>query len=177
MQGTLLPYKGIYPKIGEGVFIAPTATIIGDVEIAAGANIWYGCIVRGDINHIRIGERANVQDMTVVHVDGGYPAIIGADVVIGHTAIVHACVLEDASMVGMQACVMDGSVVEEGAMVAAGALVTPGKHIEKGQLWAGVPAKYIRELGPEDLAMRRDICERYMGIARDHMESLAGIGD
>ena len=80
-------------------------------------------------------------------------------------------------MVGMQACVMDGSVVEEGAMVAAGALVTPGKHIEKGQLWAGVPAKYIRELGPEDLAMRRDICERYMGIARDHMESLAGIGD
>jgi carbonic anhydrase/acetyltransferase-like protein (isoleucine patch superfamily) len=110
-------------------------------------------------------------------VDGGYPAIIGADVVIGHTAIVHACVLEDASMVGMKACVMDGSVVEEGAMVAAGALVTPGKHIEKGQLWAGVPAKYIRDLGPEDLAMRRDICERYMGIARDHMESLAGIGD
>ena len=119
-----------------------TATVIGDVEIGAETNIWFGCLVRGDMNIIRIGKRVNIQDLTVVHVDSQkYGTFIGDDVTIGHSAVIHACTLQDRCFVGMQACVMDGAVVETGAMVAAGALVPPGKTVKAGQLWAGTPAR------------------------------------
>jgi len=124
------------------------AVIIGDTEIAANANIWFGCVLRGDIAPIRVGAYANIQDGTVVHVSSVLKEgmRIGAHVTIGHMALIHACTLEDSSFIGMKACVMDGA----GAQVAAGAVVTPGKRVPKGQLWAGTPARYLRDVTPEE---------------------------
>ena len=136
MAGLILPFKGITPKIHRDAFIAENAVIIGDVEIGPGASIWYGCVVRGDVNRIRIGANTNLQDGTVVHCNhdpngdyretgGGMPTLIGDNVVIGHMALIHACTLESDCFIGMRAVVMDKAVVESGAMVAAGAACGP----------------------------------------------------
>lgn len=162
MSGMILPFQNMTPKIDEAAFVAETAVVIGDVEIGAGASIWYGCVVRGDINRIRIGRNTNIQDGTVIHCNhdpegdyretgGGMPTFIGDDITVGHMALLHACTLEDGCFVGMRAVVMDQAVVESRAMVAAGALVTPGKVVPAGQLWAGSPARYVRGLRPDEL--------------------------
>ena len=151
MAGMILPYRNVVPQIAAGVFIAPTAIIIGDVVVGADTNIWFGCVIRGDVNEIRIGERTNIQDGTVVHVARKkFGTYIGSDITIGHMALIHACILEDTCFIGMRATIMDGCVIEEGAMVAAGALVTPGKRVGRGQLWAGTPARYMRDLSAEE---------------------------
>lgn len=138
MNSVILPFKNILPRIAAGVFVAPTAAVIGDVEIGEDSSIWFGCTVRGDVNNVVIGKRTNIQDGTVIHVSNSLQGTyIGDDVTVGHMALLHACTIEDGAFVGMKACVMDGAVVEAGAMVAAGALVTPGKRVPKGQLWAG----------------------------------------
>ncbi|WP_366656233.1 gamma carbonic anhydrase family protein [Fodinicurvata sp. EGI_FJ10296] len=147
MNARLIGFRDCRPLVHETVFVADTARIIGDVEIGADTGVWFGCVIRGDVNHIRIGARTNIQDGTTIHVTGGgHPTIIGDDITIGHMALLHACTLEHGSFVGMKACVMDGAVVETGAMVAAGALVTNGKRIPAGQLWGGSPARYMRDL-------------------------------
>ena len=159
----ILPFGGKSPKIHESAFIAPGAVIIGDVEIGPQASIWYNVVVRADINFIRIGARSNVQDGSVIHVetdygDGGHPAIIGDDVLIGHMAIVHGCTLESRAFVGMGAIVMDGCVIEGDAMLAAGAMLTPGKRLPSRQLWSGRPARFMRELSDEAIAdMQRGV--------------------
>lgn len=159
----ILPVNGKTPKIHETAFIAPGAVIIGDVEIGAQASIWYNCVVRADGNAIRIGARTNVQDGTVIHVDtdrgdGGYPTIIGEDVLIGHMAMIHGCTLEDRAFVGMGAIVLDGCVIEGDAMLAAGAMLTPGKRLPARQLWSGRPAKFMRDLTDEAVAdMQRGV--------------------
>lgn len=141
------PYKNILPKIHDSVFVAENAVIIGDVEIGAESSIWYGCTLRGDVNNIRIGQRSNIQDHTIIHVSStGQGTYIGNDVTVGHAAVLHACTIGNLAFIGMQACVMDDAVIEDGAMVAAGALVTPGKRIPSGQLWGGSPARYMRDL-------------------------------
>ncbi|HEX9810214.1 MAG TPA: gamma carbonic anhydrase family protein [Alphaproteobacteria bacterium] len=175
MAGLIRPFNGIAPRIADSAFVAETAVIIGDVEIGPDANIWYGVVIRGDVNRIRIGPRTNVQDGTVIHVDAegehwnGVPTLIGGDVTIGHRAMLHACTLEDGAFVGMSATVLDGAVVESGAMVAAGALVTPGKRIPKGQLWAGTPARYMRDLSADELAYFRVSAEHYVGLSRKYL--------
>ncbi|HJO75555.1 MAG TPA: gamma carbonic anhydrase family protein [Rhodospirillales bacterium] len=175
MADNILPYKGTLPKIGSGVFLAPTATVIGDVEIGAESNIWFGCLVRGDMNVIRIGKRVNIQDLTVVHVDSRkYGTFIGDDVTIGHSAVIHACTLEDRCFVGMQACVMDGAVIETGAMVAAGALVPPGKRVLAGQLWAGTPARFVRDCGDQENEMIERVPPEYWEMAQEYLK--IGIG-
>ena len=175
MAGLILPYRGVMPTIADGVFVAPTASIIGDVEIGPECGIWFCVTIRGDMNVIRIGRRSNIQDGTVIHVDSiTYGTFIGDDVTIGHSAIVHACTLEPGSFVGMQACVMDGAVIETGAMVAAGALVPPGKRVPAGQLWAGTPARYLRDCGDQEKDMIERIPQSYRQLAKDYME--AGIG-
>ncbi|MCB1556118.1 MAG: gamma carbonic anhydrase family protein [Alphaproteobacteria bacterium] len=147
----ILPYKNISPRIADTAFVAPNAAICGDVEIGADSGIWFSCAIRGDVNEVRIGARTNIQDGTVVHCTyKGHGTYIGDDVTVGHGAILHACTVEDFGFVGMQACVMDGSVIESHAMLAAGALLTPGKHVPTGQLWAGRPAKYMRDLTQEE---------------------------
>lgn len=153
MPALILPYKGVRPSIASDAFVAQNAVITGDVVVGAQSSIWYGCVLRGDVNHIRVGERTNIQDGTIVHVTRErFACAIGSNVTVGHAAILHGCTLEDASFVGMGATVMDGAVVESGAMVAAGALVTPGKVVKKGELWAGSPAKFLRGLSEEEVA-------------------------
>lgn len=170
MQPNLLPYKGKYPKLGARVFVAPTATIIGDVEIEDDASIWFGCVLRGDVNIIRIGARSNIQDGTVVHVaKDTVGTFIGADVTIGHMALLHACTLEDRAFIGMRATVMDLCVIEEGGMLGAGALLTPGKRVGAGQLWAGSPAKFVRDLSEKDRGATAHLAPRYVGLAADYL--------
>lgn len=165
----VLPFRGIWPRIAPDVFVAPGASIIGDVEIGEGAGIWFGCILRGDVERIRVGARTNIQDGTVVHIARKQgPTSIGAEVTIGHMALIHACVLEDGCFVGMGATVLDHAVVETGAMVAAGAMVTPGKRVPKGELWAGRPARFMRALGPEDEALLRDTVTNYARLAAEY---------
>jgi len=175
MAANILPFKGIWPRVDAGVFLAPGAYVIGDVEIGPETNIWFGCVVRGDMNVIRIGRRVNVQDATVIHVDSRkYGTFIGDDVTIGHSAIIHACTLEPRAFVGMQACIMDGAVVESGAMVAAGGLITPGKVVKAGQLWAGKPARFVRDCGDVEKDMIAHVPPEYWAMAQAYLA--AGIG-
>ena len=155
----ILPFRGVLPRLGRGAFVAPGAAVIGDVELGDEANVWFGCVIRGDDHFIRIGARTNVQDGTVIHVShdgpharlGGFATVIGSDVTIGHKAIVHACRIEDAVLIGMGAIVLDGAVVEKHGFVGAGALVTPGKVVGSGELWLGNPAKKARMLSDAEI--------------------------
>lgn len=176
MSALVLPWKGVIPKVAPDAFIAPNATLIGDVVIGSRSSVWFNVVIRGDVNHIRIGDRTNIQDGTIVHVaTKNGPTLIGNDVLIGHGAIVHGCTLEDGCFVGMAATVMDHAVVESGAMVAAGALVGPGKRVPTGQLWAGTPAKFMRDLKPEEMAdMKRQIAG-YADIADAYRAMIAGL--
>ncbi len=166
-----LPYRGAKPKIDPAAFVAQGAVIVGDVEIGPQSSIWFGCVLRGDVNVIRVGARTNIQDGTVVHVASkGQGTYIGNDVTVGHMALLHACTLEDNSFVGMKAVVMDGAKVESHAMLAAGALLPPGKIVPKGQLWAGNPAKFWRELTAEDLANFDLRTEQYVELAQIYLQ-------
>jgi carbonic anhydrase/acetyltransferase-like protein (isoleucine patch superfamily) len=171
----LIAFKGRAPRVAADAFVAPGAVLIGDVELGPRASVWFGCVLRGDVGPIRVGARSNLQDGTVVHVDSdAEPTIIGDAVTVGHQALLHACRLEDGSFVGMRATVMDGAVVEGGAMVAAGALLTPGKRVRRGELWAGTPAKCIRELRPQELASFVDTVEHYASLGAEYEAILAG---
>ena len=172
----ILPYRGeyapdgVFPNISERAFVAAGAAVIGDVKIGEDSGIWFGCVVRGDVNYIRIGSRTNVQDGTVIHVTRKTnPTIIGSNVTIGHSALLHGCTLEDGCFIGMRATLMDGVVVESGAQVAAGALVTPNKRIPKGELWAGSPAKFFRKLGEEEQKFISTSAETYVKHAREYL--------
>jgi len=148
----LIPFNGEMPVIHQTAFIAPGCQIIGRVTIGAQAGIWFNCVLRGDVNTISIGARSNIQDGTVIHCDsdfdgsGGYPTIIGEDVLVGHMALLHGCTIEDRGFVGLGAVVMNGCVIESDGMLAAGAMLTPGKRLPNRQLWAGRPARYLRDL-------------------------------
>lgn len=165
----ILPYKDKNPLIAQSAYIAPNVSIIGDVEIGPGSSVWFGCTIRGDVNHIRIGARTNVQDNSVLHVASQrYGTVLGDDVTVGHGAILHACTVKDGGFVGMQACVMDGAVIEEKAMVAAGALVTPGKIIPGGELWGGRPARFMRGLTGDELRYIEHSARLYADLARQY---------
>lgn len=174
-MGLIRGFAGKRPKIDPAAFVAETAAVIGDVEIAAGASVWYGCVLRGDINRIRVGRNTNIQDGTVVHVnhdrvgDGGMPTFIGDNVVIGHMALIHACTLEDGAFIGMGAVIMDEAVVERGAMVAAGALVTPRKVVKSGELWAGRPARFLRKLRESEAAEGPYIAKHYAELGAAYL--------
>lgn len=169
MEPLILPYRGILPRIAASAFVAPGAVVIGNVEIGENASIWFGCVLRGDVAAIVVGADSNVQDGTVVHGSTGKPPVwIGAEVTIGHMALIHACRLEDGSFVGMKVCVSDAAVVEGGAMVAAGALVTPGKRVPRGKLWGGSPARFMRTLGDKERRYIAELPGRYVGLAAEH---------
>ena len=173
MTALVLPYQGILPKIAKDAFIAPSASIIGDVEIGSKSGVWFNVTIRGDVAKVTIGEGTNIQDGTSIHVTrDGHPTIIGNRVTIGHAALLHACKLEDDSFIGMGALVMDDAVVESGAMVAAGAMVTQGKRIPKGQLWAGRPAKYFRDLTEEESAFIPISAAHYIKHAEEYLAEL-----
>jgi gamma-carbonic anhydrase len=174
MSGLTLPYEETLPTIADDAFIAPNATIIGDVVIGADSGIWFNCLLRGDVNEIRVGERTNIQDGTIVHVSGtGQGTYIGDDITIGHMALIHACTLQDGCFIGMKATVMDDCVVESGAMVAAGALVPPGKTVPGGQLWGGTPARYLRDIRDSDLEMIRYTAPHYVKLAQRYRKGIS----
>ena len=178
---TIVPIHGKTPRIDPSAFIAPGCRIIGDVTIGPQVSIWYNCVLRADVSRIVIGARSNVQDGSVIHVDSpreghksGHPTIIGDDVLIGHLAMVHGCLLHDRAFVGLGSIVMDGCEIESGAMLAAGALLAPGRRIPAGQLWAGRPAKYVRDLSEAELAGQRIGVDHYVDLARRHAAALRG---
>lgn len=169
-------FQGIHPNIDPSAFVAETAVIIGDVEIGAQSSVWYNCVVRGDVNHIRIGARSNVQDLSMLHVthkkhdgDPGAPLIIGDDVTIGHGVTLHGCTLQNGCFIGMQALVMDHAVVGEGALVGARALVTEGTVIPPHTLWVGAPARYKRDLTPAEVARLKKSAGNYVNYARQYI--------
>jgi carbonic anhydrase/acetyltransferase-like protein (isoleucine patch superfamily) len=166
-MGPLFAFEGKMPSVAADAFVAPTASIIGDVVIGALSGIWFGCVLRGDTNYIRVGARTNIQDGTIIHVNrGSFPTIIGDDVTVGHAAIVHACTLKDRAFVGMGATVLDGAVIEEGGMLAAGALLTPGKRIGPGELWQGSPARLWRVMDAEEQAKFAQTGTHYVELAQ-----------
>ena len=170
------PFKEMTPQIDDSAFIAETAVIIGDVTIGAESSLWYNVVARGDVNFIRIGARSNVQDLTMLHVthkkhadDPGAPLIIGDDVTIGHSVTLHGCTLENGCFIGMQAMVMDKAVVGEGALVGARALVTEGTIIPPNTLWVGAPAKYKRDLTPDEIAWLKRSPQNYVRYSREFL--------
>ena len=176
---TIVSIRGHTPKIHESAFIAPGCRIIGNVEIGPDASIWYNCVIRGDVNLIRIGARSNIQDGSVIHCDSpmpgapdGFPTLIGEDVLIGHMAMIHGCTLHDRAFVGLSTTVMNGCVIESDGMLGAGALLTPGKRIATGQLWTGRPAAYARDLNERALTEMRLGVAHYVENGRAHSAAL-----
>jgi carbonic anhydrase/acetyltransferase-like protein (isoleucine patch superfamily) len=162
----VLAHLAVTPTIAPDTFVAPNAVIVGDVAVGAESSIWYGCVLRGDVQRIRIGRRTNIQDGTIVHgTTLGHPALIGDDVTIGHAAVLHACTIEDRAFIGIGARVLDGAVVRSGAMLAAGAVLSPGKTVPAGELWAGNPARLLRALTREEISAIRTSAARYAALA------------
>ena len=175
-------HAGISPRIHQSAFVAAGARIIGDVEIGPHASIWYNCVLRGDLNRIEVGARSNIQDGAVLHVEDGHagsaglPTLIGEEVLVGHMAILHGCVLEDRSFVGMGSIVMDGCRVASRSMLAGGALLTPGKAIGPRELWAGRPAVLRRSLSEEELASASEGVRKYLALAESHQAAGEAFG-
>jgi gamma-carbonic anhydrase len=172
---SIITLNGKTPQIHNTAFIAPGCRIIGDVCIGPHSSIWYNCVVRAEVNRIVIGARSNIQDGSIVHCDGpmpgaedGYPTMIGDDVLVGHNVVLHGCILHDRAFVGLSATVMNGAVVEGDAMLAAGAMLTQGKRIEARQLWAGSPARFVRELDDAAITGMRIGVAHYVENAKAH---------
>ena len=175
--GPVFSLDGITPVIAADAFIAPTAAVIGDVVIGSESGIWFHCLVRGDMNKIRIGARTNIQDGTVIHVDSGESSThIGDDVTVGHNAVIHACVLKNRAFVGISATVLDGALIEEGGMLAAGGLLTPGKRIGPNELWVGSPAKLLRVMSDEERKKFDRNAEVYRALAKQFRAGLRSVG-
>lgn len=154
------------PIVHASAFVAPDAVVIGDVEIGEGASIWFGCVLRGDVNSIRIGARTNVQDLTAIHVTSRtHPTVVGDEVTIGHRVVLHGCTVKDRCLVGIGSVVMDGAVVGPEAVVGAGALVPPGMVVPPRTLVMGSPAKVKRDLTVEELEALRRSAENYVEYA------------
>ena len=171
----ILPYKGAWPQIARSAFIAPTAVVIGNVTIGEDASVWYNTTVRGDIAPITIGDRSNVQDNTVVHVNMDAPVVIGCDVTIGHSAIIHGTTIRDATVVGMGAIVMSYTTIGTHCVIAAGALVTERTVVEDGTVMVGVPAKPRSELDADAQAHLDGIAGRYLRVATNHELAIQGV--
>ncbi|PIW54373.1 MAG: gamma carbonic anhydrase family protein [Sphingomonadales bacterium CG12_big_fil_rev_8_21_14_0_65_65_10] len=181
---SIIPIHGKTPRIHDSAFIAPGCRIIGDVEIGADSSIWYNCVLRADVSRIVIGERTNVQDGSVLHCDppkpgdpDGSPLIIGDDVLIGHMAMVHGCTIEDRGFVGLGAIAMNKAVIGSDAMLAAGAMLLENKVMGARELWAGRPAKKLRDLPDAAVAGMRAGVVHYAENARHHKAAISDLDD
>ncbi|HYB97664.1 MAG TPA: gamma carbonic anhydrase family protein [Candidatus Limnocylindrales bacterium] len=162
-------YDNLAPRIAFSAWVAPTAVVVGDVEIGEDSSIWYGCVVRGDVFHVRIGARTNVQDMTVIHVTHErYPTILHDDITVGHRAVLHGCTVESRALIGIGAVVLDQAVIGEGALVAAGSLVTPSTRVPCGMMVMGAPARVVREVTDAERAWMAESSRNYVEYARRH---------
>lgn len=172
-------YQDYVPKLGQGAWVAPGAQVIGDVVLGQDVSIWFNAVVRGDVHQIRIGDRSNIQDGSIVHVthhkgatrcsDDGYPMIIGHDVTVGHKVVLHGCTIEPFCLIGMGAIIIDGAVIGEESIVGAGAMVTKGKQFPPRSLILGSPAKVVREVTEEELAELHAAPTRYVGFKNGYL--------
>ena len=160
-------FNGKKPKIGKNVFIAPTATVVGDVEIGDGASIWYGTVVRGDSNYLKIGKNTNIQDNSTIHTDRSGPTIIGENVAVGHNVVIHGCTIEDHCLIGIGALVLNQALVKKGSVVAAGSLVKPGQTIGPHHMVMGNPATFRKDVTDTELIDRP--VTSYLQLAKEHM--------
>ncbi|MRI84050.1 MAG: gamma carbonic anhydrase family protein [Nitratiruptor sp.] len=177
----LLRYKDWFPKLASGVWIAPGATVIGNVTIGQESSIWFGAVIRGDVHAIRIGERTNIQDLTMIHVthykkpdmSDGFPTTIGNDVTIGHRVMLHGCTIEDGCLIGMSATILDGAHIGKESIVGAGALVTGGKRFPPRSLILGSPAKVVRTLSDEEVAELYASAQRYVAFKNEYIDMIS----
>ena len=169
-------FKGTLPTLGNKTWVAPSADVVGDVTCGDDCSIWFGCVVRGDVHYIKIGDRVNIQDLSMIHVthykkpdkSDGNPTIIGDDVTVGHRVMLHGCTIENACLIGMSATILDGAVIGKESIVGAGALVTKNKVFPPRSLIVGSPAKVVRELNDEELAELYASAKRYVEFKKDY---------
>jgi carbonic anhydrase/acetyltransferase-like protein (isoleucine patch superfamily) len=165
-------FGALSPRLHESVWVAPGAAVVGDVEIGSDSSVFYGSVLRGDVERIRIGERTNIQDQVTLHVTADrYSTVLGNEITVGHRAVVHGCRVADGALIGIGAIVLDGAEIGENALVAAGAVVTPGSKIAAGMLAIGMPARVVRALRPEEIELQRARTLRYVETARLHAAS------
>lgn len=169
----LFPYQNKYPELHQSVFVASGVKIVGDVKIGKDSSVWYNSVIRGDVNFVTIGEQTNVQDLSMLHVTNGkYPLTIGNKVTIGHAVKLHGCTIEDLCLIGIGAIILDGAVVKSKSMVAAGSVVKQNFIVPSGKLVAGVPAKVIRDLTPDEITDLEESAERYKNYTEVTVNSL-----
>lgn len=161
-------YTTYVPEVAPDAYLAPGASVIGRVILGAQSSVWYGCVLRGDVNEIRLGDRSNIQDGTVVHLGDRDPTIIGEDVVVGHRAVLHGCTIGAGTLVGIQSTLLDGVVVGEGSIIGSGALVTAGTVIPPRSLVLGVPAKVVKTLSADDETFHRQLAAKYTRLAHNY---------
>ncbi|REJ79431.1 MAG: gamma carbonic anhydrase family protein [Acidobacteria bacterium] len=164
-------FQNTSPTIPKSAFIAENAVVIGDVEIGEQASVWYNCVLRGDVNYIRIGDRTNLQDLTMIHVSSrDFPTVVEHDVVVGHCVTLHGCYVETGSLIGIGSVILDGARIGKDSLIAAGSLITPGTEIPEGSFALGRPARVKREVTSEEIAEQRRICEGYVELASIYSE-------
>jgi gamma-carbonic anhydrase len=168
----LLPYRDKYPIIGTRAFVAPDATLIGDVTLGDDASVFFQCVLRGDINAIRVGARSNIQDHTTVHLASAVPTIVGEDVSVGHRCILHACTVGDRVLVGMGSILMDNVVIGEDSIIGAGSLIPKGKVFPPGSLIVGSPARLVRPLTDEEKASIPALARKYIGVKEEYLRGI-----
>jgi carbonic anhydrase/acetyltransferase-like protein (isoleucine patch superfamily) len=169
MTGIIRPFRGITPRLGSGVYLAPTAAVVGDVELGDEVSVWYGAVLRGDVGRIRIGRGTNVQDLACIHMSLGLShAEIGEHVTIGHHATIHGARVENGALIGIGAILLDNAVIGQESWVGAGALVPAGMQVPPRVLVLGQPARVVRELDEKDYVLGRRLAERYIGVASEH---------
>ncbi|WP_076590444.1 gamma carbonic anhydrase family protein [Vibrio ostreicida] len=178
-MGVLRSYKGIKPQIGQRVYIDSSSVLVGDIKIGDDSSIWPLVAARGDVNHIHIGERTNIQDGSVLHVThknkdnpNGYPLLIGHDVTIGHKVMLHGCIIKNRVLVGMGTTVLDAATIEEDVMIGAGSLVPPGKTLESGYLYVGSPVKRVRLLSNDERAFLQKSADNYVQNKEDYLHQV-----
>jgi carbonic anhydrase/acetyltransferase-like protein (isoleucine patch superfamily) len=165
VKAQLDKFLGKKPALGRDVFIAPGATVLGDVTLGDYSSVWFGAVLRGDINRIVVGQRCNIQDNAVVHLADRFPCVLGNDVSVGHSAVVHACTVEDQVLVGIGAVILDGAVIGAQCIVGARALVPPAMKVPPGSLVVGAPAKVARQLTAKEKSELKDLAEKYVKVA------------
>ncbi|MEK7747580.1 MAG: gamma carbonic anhydrase family protein [Nitrospirota bacterium] len=167
----IYPFLDKIPQIDPTVFVSPTAVVIGDVTIGRESSVWFNSVIRGDVHFIRIGEKTNIQDLSILHVTRKTrPLIIGDEITVGHHVTLHGCTIKNRVLIGMGAIVLDGAVIEEGAMVGAGALITQGMIVPAGTLALGAPAKIKRNLSEEETAFLSQSAKNYVELSRIYMK-------
>lgn len=176
MTPTVRGFAGSSPRLGPGVYLAETAVVVGDVELAEDASVWFGSVLRGDVGSIRVGARSNIQDLAMVHMTYGLSsAVIGEDVTVGHSAIIHGARVGNGALIGMGAILLDNAEVGDEALVAAGALLPVGFRVPPRTLAMGHPAKIVRELSSEEAGQGRLLAVRYVQLARAHVASMSSL--